>query len=468
MKNRTAIARFFTVLAAVLAAGAISFNTASPDQAPGKKWVKRYDAGGYRDDPDDYAKAIAVDASGNIYVTGLSSGSSPGRDIATIKYSGAGKQLWAKRYNGPKNKADAAWAIAVDGSGNIYVTGSSEQSTSDYDFATVKYSGAGKQLWVKRYNGPGKGWDVARAIATDSSGNVYVTGESAGSASGKDLATVKYSGAGKELWVKRYNGPGNKDDYAKAIAVDGSGNIYVAGSSASSSTGQDATIIKYSGAGKQLWVKRYNGPGNKDDSADAVVLDGSGNICVTGSSAGSGSGYDYAVIKYSGAGKQLWVKRYNGPSKGDDHPRAIAVDGSGNVYVTGYAWGGWNWDSGSGSDYTTIKYSAAGKQLWLKQYNGPGNREDCAQAIALDGSGNVYVTGSSAGADLEGDYCDYATIKYSSAGVQLWVERYDGPGEWGDSDDGANAIAADKSGNIYVTGSSIGADTGIDYATIKY
>jgi hypothetical protein len=144
------------------------------------------------------------------------------------------------------------------------------------------------------------------------------------------------------------------------------------------------------------------------------------------------------------------------------------VDGSGNFYVTGYTWGGWNWDSGSGSDYTTIKYSGAGKELWLKRYNGPGNREDYAYAVAVDASGNIYVTGSSAGADLEADYCDYATIKYSSAGVQLWVDRYDGPGEWGDSDDVANAIAVDKSGNVYVTGESTGSDTGFDYATIKY
>jgi len=224
-------------------------------------------------------------------------------------------------------------------------------------------------------------------------------------------------------------------------------------------------------AAGQKWVKRYDATGYRDDPNDfayAMAVDSSGNVYVAGSSAGSGSGYDYAVIKYSGAGKELWLKRYNGPKNGNDHPLAIAVDGSGNIYVTGYSWAGEIWESGTGNDYATIKYSSAGKQLWVKRYDGPGNREDYARAIAVDGSGNIYVTGSSTGSDFESDISDYVTIKYSGAGVQLWLDRYDGPGGWGENDDGANAIAVDKSGNVYVTGYSTGSDTGYDYATIKY
>jgi len=469
MKTRMATARFFTVLAAVLAIGALSFDAASSAQSAAKKWAKRYDGPGYIKENNDYANALALDGSGNIYVTGQSTGSSSGHDFTTIKYSGAGKQLWLKRYGGPGNGTDVAKAIAADSSGNVYVTGYGAGSGTGYDYATVKYSGAGKQLWVKRYNGPGSGTDIAKAIAVDGSGNIYVTGYSAGSGADDDYATVKYSGAGKELWVKRYDGPGNSADGgvigANAVAVDGSGNIYVTGSSAGSGTGQDYATVKYSGAGKQLWVKRYDGPGNKADCARAIAVDGSGNVYVTGDSAGSGGGQDYATVKYSGAGKQLWVKRYNGPGKRDDSANAVALDKSGNVYVTGYCWAGDPWDSGTSYDYATVKYSGAGKELWVMRYDGPGNRADYARAIAVDGSGNIYVTGSSAGSDIEVDYCDYATIKYSSAGVQLWVERYDGPGN--DSDT-AEAIAVDGSGNVYLTGYSTGSDTGYDYATIKY
>jgi len=100
------------------------------------------------------------------------------------------------------------------------------------------------------------------------------------------------------------------------------------------------------------WVRRYNGPGNSEDHAYALSVDSSGNVYVTGWSPGSGTGLDYATIKYSPSGDTLWVKRYNGPGNGSDYAYALAVDGSGNVYVTG-----WSYGSGSSSDYATIKYS---------------------------------------------------------------------------------------------------------------
>jgi uncharacterized delta-60 repeat protein len=419
-----------------------------------EKWVARYNGPG---NESDEAHAIAVDGSGNVYVAGESVGSGTKNDYATIKYSTNGKQLWVKRYNGPGNGNDYAIAIAVDSLGNVYVTGWSMGSGTGDDCATIKYSTNGKQLWVKRYNGPGNGNDYATAIAVDGSGNVYVTGWSMGSGTGDDCATIKYSTNGKQLWVKTYNGPGNGNDYATAIAVDGSGNVYVTGTSAGSGTRDDFATIKYSANGKQLWAKRYNGPGNGDDYAIAIAVDGSGNVYVTGVSVGSGTQRDYATIKYSANGKQLWAKRYNGPGNGDDYPSAIAVDGSGNVYVTG-----WSIASGTNPDYATIKYSTNGKQLWVKRYNGPGNGDDYAIAIAVDGSGNVYVTGWSI---ASGTNPDYATIKYSTNGKQLWVKRYNGPGN---GDDEGFDIAVDGSGNVYLTGMSKGSGTDYDYATIKY
>jgi streptogramin lyase len=95
-----------------------------------------------------------------------------------------------KTYNGPAKKADSAKAIAVDSSGNVYVTGTSSGATDDY--ATIKYNTNGKQLWVKRYNGPADSFDGAYAIAVDSSGNVYVTGWSYGLDGTSDMATIKY------------------------------------------------------------------------------------------------------------------------------------------------------------------------------------------------------------------------------------------------------------------------------------
>jgi len=87
-------------------------------------------------------------------------------------------QEWVARYNGPGNSNDNAWSLAVDGSGNVYVTGSSDVSGTGRDYATVKYNSSGVQQWVARYNGPGNSSDNARSLAVDGSGSVYVTGES--------------------------------------------------------------------------------------------------------------------------------------------------------------------------------------------------------------------------------------------------------------------------------------------------
>src|SRR5262249_44303244 len=143
-------------------------------------------------------------------------------DYATIKYSSAGVALWTNRYNGPGNGDDQALAAAVDGSGNLFVTGMSIGSATfaDYDYATLKYSGAGVLLWTRRYSGPYV-IDIASALAVDAGGNVVVTGNSLSPNNGSDYATIKYSGAGTALWTNRYDGTG-ADDYANSIGVDGS------------------------------------------------------------------------------------------------------------------------------------------------------------------------------------------------------------------------------------------------------
>lgn len=117
-----------------------------------------------------------------------------------------------------------------------------------------------------------------------------------------------------------------------------------------------AVLIPVAGSTQtEEWVARYNGPGNSDDEASAIAVDGSGNVSVTGRSVGSGTSYDYATVKYNAAGGEDWVARYNGPGNDWDGASAIAVDGSGNVYVTGGSYG-----SGTNRDYATVKYSSEG------------------------------------------------------------------------------------------------------------
>jgi len=419
-----------------------------------QQWVARYNGPG---NGSDFAHSIAVDGSGNVYVTGWSKGSGSYDDYCTIKYNSSGVQQWVARYNGPGNDDDGTSSIAVDGSGNVYVTGLSKGSGSYDDYCTIKYNSSGVKQWVARYNGPGNGSDFAHSIAVDGSGNVYVTGWSKGSGSYDDYCTIKYNSSGVQQWVARYNGPGNGYDEANSIALDGSGNVYVTGYSDGGGTNYDYCTIKYNSSGVEQWVARYNGPGNGSNYAHSIALDVSGNVYVTGNSTGSGTNIDYCTIKYNSSGVEQWVARYNGPGNGDDVARSIVVDGSGNVYVTGYSTG-----SGKSDDYCTIKYNPSGVQQWVARYNGPGNYLDEATSIVVDVSGNVYVTGYSKGSGTSDDYC---TIKYNSSGVQQWVARYNGPGN---DDDEAFSIALDGSGNVYVTGRSTGNGTNWDYCTIKY
>jgi hypothetical protein len=282
----------------------------------------------------------------------------------------------------------------------------------------------------------------------------------------EDYATIKYDKNGNQLWVRRYNGPGNNRDWATAIAVDNAGNVYVTGLSTGMGSGPDYATIKYDPNGNELWVNRYNGSANSHDNPEGLVLDAAGNVYITGISYGDGA--DYATIKYNAAGVQQWVARYAGAAGSTDRATDIAVDASGNVYVTGDSNGNTDPSDFNTGDYTTIKYDAGGNELWVARYDGNHNI-DYANALALDAQGNVYVTGASRGNNI---YEDYATVKYNAAGVQQWVARYNGPYTGGDYNlnftDIAKDIVVDDNGHVYVTGFTVGEGTLLDYTTIKY
>lgn len=416
-------------------------------------WVRRYNG---PSNSSDLATSITLDESGCIYVTGRSSGSGTGYDFATIKYYPNGDIAWTRRYSGVGNSDDRPEDIAVDEFGYVYVAGYSFSYGTALDFTTIKYLPNGDTNWLRKYNGEGSGSDEARGMVIDGNGNVYVTGQSYGSGTGSDYATLKYREDGNEIWVRRYDGPAHDLDVATAVSVDSPGNLYVTGTSCSGGTDNDWATIKYDSSGNELWVRRYNGPGDDWDEPSAIAIDSSGNICVTGFATGRGTSYDYVTIKYYPNGDTAWVRIYSGAGNLSDWVADLAIDDMNNVYVTGSSR-----DSGTGFDYVTIKYNQDGKEIWTRKFNGASNDDDYASAIAVDEPGDVYVTGYS----RNSGYFDYATIKYDSAGNLLLVERYDG---LMNSEDVAEAIAVDGSGNIYVTGYSYGNGTERDYATVKY
>ncbi|MBE0572833.1 MAG: SBBP repeat-containing protein [Ignavibacteriaceae bacterium] len=409
-----------------------------------EEWVARYDGPGNN---YDEANSIAIDQSGNVYVTGRSEQSSLNYDCATVKYDPFGTEKWVQRYNGPENEWDYGKSIAVDAGGYPYVLA---QSFNRY--TTFKYSSLlGTEMWLTTFSD----CNNATALALDNLENVYVTGGGyAGGTSGNDFTTIKYSHLGNELWVQRYSGPDSLDDNAYAIAVDDFGNAYVTGTSNEYLNNYDYATVKYSTDGVLQWAQRYNGPADLDDIAHSIAVDNQGNVYVTGQSENFYDNNDYATIKYNPDGVQQWVKRYS--MGGDNAAYAIAVDLSGNVYVTGESEG-----IGTSLDYATIKYNTTGDQIWVSRYNGPDSTVDAALSLALDGSGNVYVTGGSTDSGNE----DCTTVKYNSNGSEIWVQRYNGPGNGWDQ---GKAIAVDDAGNVYVTGGGYGDGTKTDYVTIKY
>ncbi len=416
-------------------------------------WEKRYNGTG---NGYDEATSIFIDGAGNVYVAGASTGTNSGFDFTVVKYNSDGVTQWISRYNGPANSEDDAYLVKVDNSGNVYISGASTGSGTEFDYCVVKYNSIVVQQWTARYNGPGNATDEVYSLQIDNTGNVYITGYSNGGASSDDICTIKYNSAGVEQWNKRYNGSANNDDYGNSIQIDNTGNSYVTGAVTRTGSDQDYITIKYDANGNQIWTVFYNGPGNSIDFPSSNAIDVNGNIYVTGYSVGSGTSRDYCTIKYNNFGAQQWVQRYNGPD-GWDEAFNIILDIQGNIYITGNSAG-----VGTGDDYCTIKYNNSGVQQWVARYTGPGASNDYCNWVVPDANGNVYVTGIVG--DGAGNPQNMVTIGYNSSGAQQWIQSYNGTGNEFDS---GNALTVDNQGNVYVTGGSDNPNN-TDFYTIKY
>jgi hypothetical protein len=413
----------------------------------GEEWVERYD--GPASDWDQ-AYAIAV-CEGGVFVTGSSYAAGPNPNYATVRYGLNGGFDWVATYDGPAGSTDYTADIVADASGNTYVTGKSEGDGTFLDVATVKYDAEGDEVWVARYDGPASDWDEGVAIALDDSGNVYVAGKSSPVVAYSDFLTIKYGADGSERWAATYDGPVGSTDMACDIAVDAEGYVYVTGESAGDGTSLDITTIRYAPDGTEDWVARYNGPGNSLDQARAMALDDSANVYVTGTSHSGDA--DVVTIKYDSEGNEKWAVVYDGPSNHNDYGVDIAVAASGHVLVLGQSY-----DMVSGFGWVTISYTPDGIQSWLERYDGPGSGNDQPSAIAVDGAGKAYATGYVQSGPL-------TTLRYGQSGGLEWMATYEGPSEFSDI---PRDITVDAAGCVYVTGESYDDVTAYDFVTLKY
>lgn len=424
-----------------------------------ENWVAKYNGPA---NGSDFGKSIVTDGSGNTYVTGVadSLGTSA---MVTAKYNSLGVLQWSVRYFGTGGDAGGEMVV-LDDTGNVYVTGFTTDAGTGNDFVTIKYNSSGVQQWLATYNGPLSDNESPTALALDASGNVYVTGTGPTAViSGYDFITVKYSPSGSQAWARHYNlvrsSPFGGSEQATCIGTDAGGNVYVAGHSIAAQDTDKVVVIAYTSSGDTLFKASYAGIGSGGRYINSIAVSSSGNIYLCGYDySGPSAGVNYITMKYSG-GALSWIKTYSGTSGGGyDEATKVVLDASENVYVTGYTS-----EISSTNDFTTIKYNSSGDSIWVRKYNNTANGDDRAQDMQIDASGNTYITGWSRDT---GSRYDYLTLKYNSSGTKLWDIRYNASHAVIDTK--PYAVSLDNAGNVYVTGFSNGSTGNEDITTIKY
>lgn len=420
-----------------------------------KTWVKTFVGTG-----GDYGAAIGTDSSGNIYITGGFDGtvdfggssitSNGSTNFFITRYSPDGTLQWFKALGG--SGMDNVSSLKTDSSGNIYAAGSTDGSI-DFGGGTVssggafivKYDSGGSYQWVKILSSV-----VVYSLALDSSGNYYLTGSFSDSVDfgdgtsvapkgGDDIFVAKYDNSGTLMWVKTYGGSAPEHTgYGLSIFIDAAGSVLVSGyfegavdfgdGSAASAGLSDYFVVKHASGGDYLWSKIISGPSIELEAY--ICADSSNNIYITGYLKGSidfgsgstvtGSGSsDIFIAKYSPDGEYRWANRLGGTTF--DGAVAICTDSLANVYVTGHFagtvdFGDGNVTSNGSNDFVIAKFSTDGVYRWARTLGTAGS--DVGRSVCADTSGNIYVLGDFNGTlnfgdgDVEGNGAqDFFLIK---------------------------------------------------------
>ena len=435
------------------AAAVQTVETAHPEtlimgqEEAGAAWTKRLNT---RFNKDDVPKAMAVDQIGNVYVTGASGGATyQDLDYLTVKYAPDGKREWTSRYDGSYLNYDCPSGISVDSLGNVTVSGISRgRNDDDYDYVTIKHSSQGKTLWVRRYVRTAIGKKIKASypplIATDGNGNAILAGATWGPNGNDffDFLLVKYDEDGNLLWERKFHTAPERWDYATAVATDGEGNVYVAGSSReyqdAGGFGALGVVVKYDKDGSFSWFRGFD-----IGIPRSLKADTGGNVSVGGTR---------GIARLDANGVEIWCLPIASTGYMDLGP-------AGDTFVLGVVKNGL-----AGFDFAITKFDQEGKIQWTRHYDSPFSLDDIPSGIVINGGGRIYVTGGSMSSDSLLDY-DFVTVAYDDSGTELSAERYDGKGQGYDF---PAAIVVDGLGRVTVTGASEGTGTALDFATVNY
>jgi len=386
-----------------------------------------------------YGRSAAVDASGNVYVVGSFEGSfwfypdlpnpitsNGAADILLMKFNAAGVAQWYKGFG--DTLVDEAVSVALDASGNVVVTGNFRGtvnfgggalvSAGLKDIFVAKFDPAGVHQWSQRFGDASD--QSATSVAVDASGNVIICGAFTGtvnfgggvltSAGSTDIFVAKFNAMGAHQWSRRFGGV--LSQLGNSVAVDASGNVTVCGYFADTvdfgggtfiSAGNiDAFVAKFSASGVHQWSRSFGDPNWQD--ATAVAVDASGAVLVTGDFYGgvnfgggtltSAGSDDIFLAKYDAAGTHLWSRRFG--DAGFQGTSVVAVDVSGNVFITGafessVDFGGGVLTSAGGEDIFLAKFNPAGVYRWSDSYGGTYDHH--AYSVAVGAIGDVVLTG---------------------------------------------------------------------------
>lgn len=329
-------------------------------------------------------------------------------DVLVAKYDLSGNQLWTRQFG--SNRDEFGTAVSADQLGGVYVGGWTDGilagSTPGTDAFLTKLDPAGTRLWTRQF-GTVNGFEQCFGVAANSFGYVFAAGVTSGNFAATnagpgylDAFVSKYDAAGNVIWNRQFGGA--YEDEGKGVATDSFGNVYLAGStdvfvSASVGLSEDAFVTKYDADGNLLWTRQLAGANT--DRNNATATDGTGNVYVAGETASdligtSAGGWDAFLAKYDSAGNLLWARQFG--TEKTEGASGVAVDSSGFVYVTGTMSGALTGSTSEMEDGFVRKYDSAGNLLWTKQLRTAD--EDYSWGIAAGELNTVYFSGWTFGA----------------------------------------------------------------------